>query len=566
MVKSRYLLRTAFLFLLLTPLLWSQRVTLTATKTRFSLNEAIRLTFNFENIQNAPRTIDFDLHPDLQVSGGPYSSTNMSWVNGKISSSSTLSFDVIARKTGRIRIPAFEFDIKGEKFQTEALVLNVSKSAVPEDPDSAETLPSTFIKLLLPKDSMYQGETFTLHYHLYTSERVVNYTASPQQNLEGFIVDHFKLHDAPASSKQILGGKEYIIAEIASLTLTATKTGEFVIPAKAFRITLKRQDRYTSIFDDPFFGSSGNDINIYSNPDTITVFPLPAGAGPHFTGAIGDFAMHVSLDSSVIRENQATTLRIDIIGHGNMSHFSFPEQLFPGNIEIFEPKVKNSFQLQGQDYRGQRSWEYVLIPSRPGMIKVNDIQFTYFSLADKIYRTLVMPVKDIRVLTRNELEGDYASALSPEEVRLLAKDIRFLQLDEKKCVPAGYDPLRDPRNRNGYIFALFILLGFVLMEHMFSLRERNMQRIRSKNALKNAMQHFRRIAEEDRAEYYLDAIEKGLLIYLNDKQLEKSAHPAIPDLVKTIETYKYAPGLLSRNQLDLLKDKVIAIIEEIEEV
>jgi len=177
-----------------------------------------------------------------------------------------------------------------------------------------------------------------------------------------------------------------------------------------------------------------------------------------------------------------------------------------------------------------------------------------------------MPVKDIRVLTRNELEGDYASALSPEEVRLLAKDIRFLQLDEKKCVPAGYDPLRDPRNRNGYIFALFILLGFVLMEHMFSLRERNMQRIRSKNALKNAMQHFRRIAEEDRAEYYLDAIEKGLLIYLNDKQIEKSAHPAIPDLVKTIETYKYAPGLLSRNQLDLLKDKVIAIIEEIEEV
>lgn len=566
MVKSRYFFRTAFLLLLLTPFLWSQRVTLTAAKTRFSLNEEIRLTFNFENIRNAPRNINFELHPDLQITGGPYSSSNISWVNGKVSSNSTLSFDVIARKTGRIRIPELEFDIKGEKFQTEALTLNVSKSVVPEDADSAEVLPSTFIKLVLPKDSMYQGETFTLNYYLYTSERVVNYTASPQQNLEGFIVDRFKLHDAPASSKQMLGGKEYIIAEIASLTLTATQTGEFLIPAKGFRISLKRQDRYTSIFDDPFFGTTTNDINIYSNPDTITVFPLPGGAGPHFTGAIGDFAMHVSLDSSVIRENQATTLRIDIIGHGNMSHFSFPEQLFPREIEIFEPKVKNSFQLQEQDYRGQRSWEYVLIPSRPGMIKLNDIQFTFFSLTDKKYKTLRMPVKDIRVLARNELEGDYASSLSPEEVRMLAKDIRFLQLDEKKCVPSDYDPVRDPRNRNGYVLALLIFLGFVLMEHMFSLRERNIQRIRSKNALKNTMQHFRKVAEEKRADLYLNAIEEGLLNYLNDKQLEKDVHSAIPDLMKTIETYKYAPGLLSRNQLDLLKDKVIAIIEEIEGV
>ncbi|MDD3094834.1 MAG: BatD family protein [Candidatus Neomarinimicrobiota bacterium] len=566
MVKHRCFVKTVIFFLLLTPLLWSQHVTLTASKTQFSQNEEIRLTFTFENIKNAPRNINFDLHDDLQIVGGPYSSSNYSWVNGKMNSSSSLSYEVLAKRTGRIRIPGYEFDIKGEIFRTEPFTLQVGKSGISETSDSATALPSSFIKLQLPKDSMYQGETFTLSYYLYTSERVVNYTSAPLQSMEGFIVDRFKMHDLPASSKQILGGKEYIIAEIASLTLTATQTGEFIIPAKAFRISLKRQERFKSIFDDPFFGSSTNDVNLYSAPDTITVFPLPGGAGPHFTGAIGDFAMHISLDSSLIRENQASTLRIDLIGHGNMPHFTFPEQAFPANIEVFEPRVKNSYQLQDQDYRGQRTWEYVLIPSRAGHYRPEDVRFTYFSLRNKEYRTISMPVKEIRVLAHNELEGDYNSALTPEEVRLLAKDIRFIQMDEERCVSLSYNPVRDPRNRIPYVFVLIFLLAFVLMEHMFSLRERNMQRIRKKNALKNAMQHFRKVTVESRADLLLYGIEQGILNYMNDKQLSQNAHPGIADVMKTIETYKYAPGLLSRNQLEVLKDKVIAIIEEMEGV
>lgn len=566
MVINRLSLKIITVLLLLTTIFFAQEVRLSASKTHFSIDESIQLTFTFENIKNAPRSVNIDLHDYLKVVGGPYSSSNYSWVNGKVESTNSISYDVIAKKSGEIKIPEYEFEIKGQIYKTKPFTLHVSKVADPDDKDQGSRLPSTFIRLLLPKDSMYQGETFTIDYYLYTSESVVNISTNPQNTLEGFIVDRFKIHDVPDSRKEVINGREYLIAGIASLTLTATQTGEFVIPAKAFRISLKRQDRYSSFFDDPFFGTSTKDVNIYANPDTLTVFPLPGGAGPNYTGAIGDFAMHVSLDSTLIRENQASTLRIELIGHGNMSHFTFPELLFPGDFEVFEPKVKNNFKLEGQDYRGQRTWEYVLIPASKGKYQIEDIKFTYFSVQDRKFKTLSMPVPEIRVLSHDELEGDYSSGLSAEEVRLLTEDIRFLQLKESKLRDPDYDPLMDPRNRSGYILTLALLVLFITANWMLNLRDRNMRKIRYRNALKNIMLAYRSINEQMPAEQRLNIIEEGFLKYLEDKQLQPDAHSGIPDILKTIETYKYAPGLLSNQQLEVLKHKAIKVIEEIEGV
>lgn len=566
MVIKIPLLKILLFSVLIGTLLNGQEVRLSASKTHFSVNESLLLTFTFENIKNAPRSVNLGMPDAFRVVGGPYFSSNYSWVNGKVSSTNSVSYEVMAKKTGDIHIPAFEFNLNGKTYKTTPFTVHVGVAANPADTTAKKSLPSTFIRLILPKDSMYQGETFTADYYLYTLENVVNITTNPQDTFEGFIVDRFKIHDVPSSRKEVINGREYLILEIASLTMTATQTGEFAIPAKAFRLSLKSRDRYSSFFDDPFFGTATNDVNIYSNPDTLTVFPLPGGAGPHFTGAIGDFVMHVSLDSALIRENQASTLRIELIGHGNMSHFTFPELIFPEGFEVFEPKVKNNYKLDIQDYRGQRTWEYVLIPASSGNYRIEDVKFTYFSLEDKKFKTLNMPVPEIRVLSHDELKGDYRSGLTPEEVRLLARDIRFIQLKEGKLLKADYNPLCDPRNRGGFILALFVIFLFLAAEWSLNIREKNMQKIRRRNALKNVMRRYRSIGENLQAEEKLNGIESGFIGYLSDKGLDYGAHPGISDILKTIETYKYAPGLLSSNQLEVLKNKAIKIIEEIEGV
>ncbi len=545
---------------------FAQRVTLTVSKTQFSVQEQVQLIFTFEDIKDSPRSVNLELYDHFRVVGGPYSSTSYSWVNGKASSTNKVTYDVIALKPGRIRIPAYEFTVKNQIYKTEPVTVNVTKGPEPQASDAPEALPAMFIQVTGPGRAVYQGETFTLHYYLYTSENVLNYTTNPVSTLEGFIVDRFKLNESPTSGRQIINGKEYLIAGIASLTLTPTMTGSGVIVPKTFRISIKSTSKTRSIWDDPFFGNASEDVTLVAPADTIAILPLPPGAGPHFTGAIGDFQLDASLDSTVIQENQATAVRVRLNGHGNLEHFAFPSQVFSESFEVFEPKVKQAFKLNENDYQGSCTWEYVLIASRPGTYPFNDIAFTYFSPADGQYKTLRAPLKGIRVVSHNELEGDYASALSPDEVRLLSRDIRFIQMGETRYVDAGYDPVRDPRNRTWYYLAALTALAFIAGDFYLSLRIKNMPKIRYKNALKNSMAFFNRIAADIQPEEALTLIESGFRCYLSDKQIAPDGHPGIADVLKTIETYKYAPGMLSHPLLEKLKHRALEIIEEKEAV
>jgi len=172
----------------------------------------------------------------------------------------------------------------------------------------------------------------------------------------------------------------------------------------------------------------------------------------------------------------------------------------------------------------------------------------------------------LRVISHNELEGDYASALSPDEVRLLSKDIRFIQMGEGKIFDSSYDPVKDQKNWILYYIAIFFVLFFIVLEIIWKIRMSNMRQIRYKNALKTALNKFQKIDDDQDAELVLLEIEAAFVDYLSDKQLKDNVHADIPGIMKTIETYKYAPGMLSHVQLNKLKDQALALIEDIEKI
>ncbi|MDZ7797166.1 MAG: BatD family protein [Candidatus Marinimicrobia bacterium] len=239
------------LFLPLSQLL-AQHVTLTSDKTELSVQEELRITFTFENIRNAPRRVDLDLHDSFSISGGPYSSSNFSMVNGKTSYKNTVSYDLIPKRTGKILIPAYEFTIKNEMYRTDSFYVHVRKIPDSREADPGVDLPDIFIELHTKKDTVYQGETFTLIYRLYSSKSIVNYTTNPMTTIDGFLVDRFELNKDPSGSKEVIRGREYLAVDIAFLTLTATQTGNLPVPLKIFRISTERSGKSRSFFDDPF--------------------------------------------------------------------------------------------------------------------------------------------------------------------------------------------------------------------------------------------------------------------------------------------------------------------------
>ena len=566
MVISRYRNTVLMLMILAAALsfLRAQSVSLSADRTLLRTGEQLRLTFTFENIRNAPRSVNLDLHEHFSIAGGPYTSVNYSMVNGKTSYTNTISYDLVPKKTGMVRIPAYEFEIKNATYRTQPFEVTVRKAPDPQKAEEDSDMPGMFIEVRTPRDTLYQGETFTVLYRLYTGENILNYTAGPVATLEGFIVDRFELNKDPYTSAKVIGGRRYITADIAFLTLTATETGRLGIPLKVFRVSRERKGQGRSLFDDPFFGINAEKVRVAAPADTVTVLPLPPCDAASFTGAIGDFAMHVELDTSQVYENQAAGLRVDLIGHGNMEHFTFPKPGFPGAFEVFEPKVRNAYELNKEDYKGTRVWEYVLIPSTAGKFSLPDVEFTYFSPRRKAYRTLRTAPGDLRVLSHDELAGDYASSGTPDPVRMLSEDIRFIHMQEGKLRDPSYDPLHDPRNHILYYISLGFVLLFILAEYLLALREQNMKKIRYRNALKNATREFRKIGPESSHAEVLRHVERGLSNYLEDKGLGREAHPAVADVMKSIETFKYAPGMVSHVQLDKLREEALNIIEEIE--
>ncbi|MFA6618359.1 MAG: BatD family protein [Candidatus Neomarinimicrobiota bacterium] len=559
-----YIKNTMLILLILsTGVLWGQKITCSFSKTNFTMQEEVQITFSFEDIKNAPRSVDLKLEDTFSIVGGPYSSQNFSWVNGKSTSSNTLSYDLIPLKSGRIKIPEYQFKIKNKVYQTDAFFVNISKNGVSGDAGTG-SMPDIFIQTELKKNEFYQGETFTIDYQLFTAENVVNYTTNPVSRLEGFIIDQFKKNSSPAASKRIINGKEYLVANIASLTLTPTQPGRKILPVKAFRIAIKSREQSRSFFNDPFFGSSTKDINIVSPLDTVNILQLPDHSGAAFSGAIGEFKMSVSIDSTMIQENQATALRVELSGHGNMDHFTFPSQAFADEFEVFEPKVKDEYTLKNNDYVGKRYWEYVLIPSTPGVYRFDDILFTYFSPRKKQYVTLRGELPVLKVLSHNELEGDYRSTLTPEEVRLLSKDIRFLQMEERRSYLLNEDPLKNSRIWTFYYISLGLILSLVFCELYRIYRKKNMETIRYKNAFKNIIAEMQKINDKMESSEVLGIIEASFLQYIEDKNIRKFAYPELTDIIKTIETYKYAPGSISHAQLNELKDQCLSMVEKME--
>jgi hypothetical protein len=127
-----------------------------------------------------------------------------------------------------------------------------------------------------------------------------------------------------------------------------------------------------------------------------------------------------------------------------------------------------------------------------------------------------------------------------------------------------HNPLKSPRTWLFFYLSIALLSGLILREVIWMINQKNLSQIRYKNALKNALAGFNKMDEIEDPAVFLGIIESTFKDYLRDKQLNEHAHEAIPDVLKTIETYKYAPGMLSHVQLNKLKDQALSLIEDIE--
>ena len=109
-------------FLFLFSFLFSQNLDTIVSDREVSLNESIDFTIKLNNIDTNPE-VNFDPVIDyFSIISGPNIGSEYKFINGKKSSSRSISWRIIPKRTGKITIPSLEVKVGKEIYLTNEIV------------------------------------------------------------------------------------------------------------------------------------------------------------------------------------------------------------------------------------------------------------------------------------------------------------------------------------------------------------------------------------------------------------------------------------------------------------
>ena len=156
-------------------LVWAEgTVDVTVDRSRINEGDSITLTVTAKNIQNDP-DVSLPTMQDIKIVSGPNqsSSTNVQFINGKMTKSSTvmLNWILIPTRTGQIIIPGIKIQTGKTSFMSSPISLTVSKRGNSQ----SGTKPQFFIEAEIDKDTLYRGEQIIITYTLFTQVDVSSF-------------------------------------------------------------------------------------------------------------------------------------------------------------------------------------------------------------------------------------------------------------------------------------------------------------------------------------------------------------------------------------------------------
>ncbi|RLD12611.1 hypothetical protein DRI50_08955, partial [candidate division KSB1 bacterium] len=251
---------------------------------------------------------------DFYVLSGPNTSTNIQWVNGRMSSTKVYSFYLQPKKKGKLTIPPAQVRYKGKVYKSNAIVITVKAQAQTSQPQAAPQTrtpkrttskdilgQSIYLKTVVSKRKAFVGEEIIVKYKLYFRVNVRGYDFQKLPSFPGFWTEDFQMRSQPTIANEIVNGLNYNVATIRKVALFPTHSGELTINPISVVVEAQIRKRSTSIFDSFFDDPFGNIVQktISSKPVKIEVMNLPEEGRPaDFSGAVGKYKLSVSVDKN----------------------------------------------------------------------------------------------------------------------------------------------------------------------------------------------------------------------------------------------------------------------------
>jgi hypothetical protein len=236
---------------------------------------------------------------------------------------------------------------------------------------------------------------------------------------------------------------------------TAARTGDLAIgPAEAGMTLLLRGNRRGDPFFDGFFGNvQRRPVVVKGDPVPMKVLPLPRNNVPDwFTGAVGQYAMQVTVGPTNLAVGDPITVSVRITGRGLLDGITLPEQPQWRDFKIYPA----SSSIQSEDplgLVGAKVFEQVIIPQNHEIKVLPSVMFGYFDSGLRSYRTLSNA--PVRLTVRHASQVTAAPPLltnTTEQARPPEDDILHIRVR-----PDGAPPRRVPWIARLAYYAVLVL-------------------------------------------------------------------------------------------------------------
>jgi hypothetical protein len=515
-------------------------------RAELSTDDMLTLTLTLHTPDGPAPHLTLPAIDGFRVAGSSMSS-QLSSINGAMSSSTTYEYRLQPTSAGTFRIPTLTLDLNGQSLSTDGIDITVTQATgSASQPAPQNTAPAAtnnahpgngtvsrvgdkdfFIETSIDKETPYQGEAVKHVTRLYSSMMLLGQPDYQAPQFVGFW--HADKPEVQQYQTTTSDGTAYDVSEITT----------WLFPTSVGKATI---DPVKITVPGGFFSS---DVNLQSEPLALDVQPLPAGAPANFNGAVGQFKLSATPDRTSTRLGEPVTLRVELGGIGNWGTLGDPQWPSDKQWRVFSNKSDSQSKIVNGEMTGLRDYEQLFTPLAEGKLTLPAITYSYFDLATKQYQTLSTDALTIDVAPGNP---NVAVSLPKGSTPAKANDNAAAPALTLKPAPQTLMSEAQPLTHQPLFGLLFILpISLVAGELAVSARKHylnaNAARLRKSHALKQAQRRLKRARRSQHVQ-----IETGRIVvaYLEDQIQTPLTGLSHSTLAQLLQQHHISPALIDR--------------------
>lgn len=431
---------------------------------------------------------------------GSYSSQNFSYVNGRATSSLVQQIVMIADAPGQYTIGPARAGSGSDAARSVTLTVTVkaagSSTAVPHlgDEVQAQTHEGRDLIVLGEVDNRepWVNQQITYTFTFLRRIRVLRESQYTPPQSTGFWTEDLGTQEP---REVMVDGRRYL-AERARIAMFPTGPGEYKIGEALLRVTVEdgrraRRDPFDLFGADPFgMLGGGREVVLKTDPVMVRVRPLPQTGKPaNFSGAVGRFELTADVDRRQVKAGEPVTLSVKLAGEGNVKVVPAPDLSTLEGFKVYQSKSEESSRAEADKIRGERKWEYVLVPTSSGSVEIPPVTLSAFDPASASYVELATPA--IPLAVEATAMGDVLASggdptLAKERVRLRERDIRYVKPAPDRLRRAGSAPWARPGFLLIHAVPLLAFVGTVAMRRHRDRLRSDVRYARRRGAIRKA--------------------------------------------------------------------------------